>query len=167
MVAVGAVAGCGGSDGDSAKPEQSTSPKAAAPTPTAACDLSGAKVHVTLTEGKKAIVVTFTGQAVPASGSVGYFAEVWDKAGNTGAQLGMKFNDGEPEGYFVFDNGAAKQTNLDGKADVDGSTVTGTFPKSAGPLSDFDIAQWNAGLSINQKDVGTCPSDDYLQPFPS
>lgn len=149
-------------DRDSVEPRDSASRQAT-------CRLEGKQTaQVTLTDDGQKLTLEFVGQPVPPDGEAGYFAMVYDEAGETGAQLGMTFNDGEPEGYLVFDTGAAQQTNLEGVPDVNGDSVTGTFPLSAGPLRDFEVAQWNATFTRNLVDVGTClgDPDEFLQPFP-
>ena len=50
---------------------------------------------------------------------------------------------------------------------MDGDTVTGEFPKSAKPLGDFEVGEWNATFAGNGNDLGTCPKKEFLQPFPS
>ena len=120
-----------------------------------------------LVDNDTALVATFTGQPVADAGTTGYFVTVFDEAGDNGAQLGITYRDGNPEAYFVFDVGEATQENLDGEARVDGDTVTGEFPKSAQPLGDFDVAEWNATFAGNGTDLGICPKKEFLQPFPS
>ena len=123
--------------------------------------------RVRLVDNDDALVATFTGQSVADKGTTGYFVTVFDEAGDNGAQLGITYRDGNPEAYFVLDLGEAMQENLDGEATVYGDTVTGEFPKSAKPLGDFDVAEWNATFAGNGTDLGTCPKKEFLQPFPS
>ena len=123
--------------------------------------------RVRLVDNEDALVATFTGQSVADRGTTGYYVTVFDDAGDHGAQLAITYRDGEPEAYFVFDVGGAMQENLTGEATVDGDTVTGEFPKSAKPLGDFDVAEWNATFAGNGADLGRCPKKEFLQPFPS
>ena len=46
---------------------------------------------------------------------------------------------------------------VDGEATVDGDTVTAEFPKSAKPLGDFDVGEWNATFAGN--------GNDQIRPF--
>lgn len=168
-----AVGGCGGSDSKKATTPPASHKKRASPSPesvTAACDLIGKEApHVTLEETGTAFVLTFTGAPISEVGTTGYFATLFDEPGDNGAQLGITFRDGEPESYFVFDSGAAHQTNLEGEAEVQGDKLVGTFPKTSENLGDFDVAQWNAALTRSGNDIAGCPDlngDEFLQPFP-
>lgn len=70
----------------------------------------------------------------------------------------------------MFDSGTAQQTNLDGDADVQGTTVVGTFPKASENLGDFEVSQWNAALTRDGNDIAGCPDlegEKFLQPFPN
>lgn len=168
------VGGCGGSDTE--KPATPPAPSEKSPSAPAAASITGVcelvgheNAHVTLEETGEEFVLTFKGAPISGVGTTGYFATVFDEPGNNGAQLGITFRDGAPESYFVFDNGAAKQTNLEGEAHVQGDKVVGTFPKASENLDDFDVAQWNAALTRNGNDIAGCPDlngEEFLQPFP-
>jgi hypothetical protein len=174
LLLTSAVGGCGESDTKKAiaPPASSNSGTStpSAPSVTAACDLVGTETaHVTLAETGEKLVLTFMGASISKVGTTGYFATVFDEPGDNGAQLGITFRDGAPESYFVFDSGAAHQTNLEGEAEVQGDMVVGTFPKASENLGDFDVAQWNAALTRNGNDIAGCPDlngDEFLQPFP-
>lgn len=149
-------------NGSESSPSQSATP----PESSASCTLKGShQADVTLTDTGDELVAEFVGQPVAAIDTTGYFVTVYDEAGETGGQLGMTYLDGEPMAYFVFDSGEASQENLSGAAAVDGDTVTGTFPKSAAPLGDFEVAMWNAAFTLAGKDVGNCPKDMGYLPF--
>lgn len=176
VLAVAATAACSGATdasnadkgGDEPKPAAAQSSAEPAETREASCVLKGSRAaRVRLVDGDDALVATFTGQPVADKGTTGYFVTVFDDAGDHGAQLGITYRDGNPEGYFVFDVGTSTQENLDGEATVDGDTVTGEFPKSAKPLGDFDVGEWNATFAGNGSDLGKCPKNEFLQPFPS
>lgn len=187
VAALFAVASCGcsqpttTSERASAPPAASTQTQSPAPSgPTdnetsgsgdvvteSSCRLKGqSRAKVTLTDAGDRLIATFVGQPIAANGTSGYFVTVFDQPGETGAQLGATFRDGQPEAYFVFDYGDAMQENLTGQASVDGATVVATFPRSAEPLGDLVISQWSAGVSRNGNDVGLCPKDMSLLPFP-
>lgn len=96
-----------------------------------------------------------------------YSVTAFDEAGEVGVQLGMKFQNGEQIGYFVFDFVTYEQTNLDGSPEVAGKTVRGTFPADAlGDLADAGVASWSAAFNVNGNDVGTCPGGVDSLPFP-
>jgi hypothetical protein len=134
----------------------------------AACTLKGQrKADVTLEYTDEGFDFTFTGQPVPPSGTALYSATIFDKTGEYGVQLGVKFLDGEQIGYFVFSEDMVEQTNLDGEATVDSDTVSGSFPAdSLGSLADAGPASWSAAINIEGTDVGLCPGGYNSMPFP-
>ena len=88
--------------------------------------------------------------------------------GNTFRQLAVKWVDGTAPGPFVFDMGSAKQENLPASAlEVDGRTVTLTFPTSA--VDDIgDGWKWGAFTTAAGADVDACPGPVggmKMQPF--
>jgi hypothetical protein len=131
------------------------------------CKLKGSGGTATLEQTADGLVMTFKGLPVPASGTVLYSVTAYDIAGENGGQLGVKYQDGEQVGYFVFDFGDAEQTNLDGSPEVSGDTLsTSVADADLGPLSGVAVASWSAAYSVNGKDVGTCPGGIDSLPFP-
>jgi hypothetical protein len=148
--------------------DRESASESAATTLRASCDLKGKHpAHVTLTDDGDSLIATFEGQPVADTDTTGYFVTVFDEAGETGAQLGMHYLDGELIDYSIFDIGGAFQENLEGNPQVDGDTVTGTFPKSVKPLGDFDVAKWNAAFTLAGRDMGNCPKGMGYLPFRS
>lgn len=174
------LSSCGGPETDSADPTAESAgtldeSESASPTDNpepeareANCTLKGKNnAKVTLVDTGDAVVLTFKGQRVPASGTVGYYADMWDETGEVGGQVGMQYQNGELLSFFYFDSVAARQTNLEGEPTPSGSTITGVFPDEAlGDLADTGAARWSAALSLNGKDVGFCPGGYRTQPFP-
>jgi len=148
-------------------PVETTEPPPAAAR-TASCNLVGSHPgHVTVEDDGDNLTATFTGTPIAPTDTTGLYVSVYDSSGNNGGQMGAKFLDGEQIAYFVFDSGAANQVNLDGEADVSGSTVVLTFPKDAGMLDGLDLAKWNAAYTLAGNDVGNCPSGGAATlPFP-
>jgi hypothetical protein len=134
----------------------------------ATCTLKGQrKADVTLEYTNEGFDLTFTGQPVPSSGTALYSATIFDKTGEYGVQLGIKYLDGEQIAYFVFSEDAVEQSNLDGEATVDGDTVSGGFPTEyLGALADASPASWSAAINVEGNDVGLCPGGYDSMPFP-
>lgn len=135
---------------------------------TATCTLKGKRMaDVSLKYTSEGFDLTFTGQPVPPSGTALYSATVFDRTGEHGVQLGIKYLDGEQIGYFVFSFDTSEQTNLDGAASVSGSTVSASFPASdLGPFRETEPASWSAAFSVEGRDVGECPGGIDSLPFP-
>lgn len=134
----------------------------------ATCTLRGQrKANVTLLYTDEGFDLTFTGQPVPPRGTALYSATVFDKSGEYGAQLGVKYLDGEQIAYFIFSEDLVKQTNLNGEATVDGDTVSGSFPSDhLGALADAGPASWSAAINVEGNDVGLCPGGYKSLSFP-
>jgi hypothetical protein len=134
----------------------------------ASCALKGQrKADVTLEYTDEGFDLTFTGQPVPPSGTALYSATIFDKTGEYGVQLGVKYLDGEQIAYFIFSEDMVEQTNLDGEATVNGDSVSGSFPAgSLGSLADAGPASWSAVINIEGNDVGLCPGGYNSMPFP-
>ena len=149
---------------ESSEPTEDTTP----PAPHATCRLRGKRrAKVTLKDSGDALVASFDGQRVVERGTTLYAVTAFDDAGEIGVQLGMKFQDGKQIGYFVFDFGTSKQTNLEGSPERSGKTVRGTFPADAlGDLADAGAASWSAAINVNGNDVGNCPGSIDSLPFP-
>ena len=133
----------------------------------ATCTLKGQhKADVTLEYTDEGFDLTFTGQPVPASGTALYSATIFDKTGEYGVQLGVKYLDGEQIAYFIFSMDTYKQTNLDGAATLSGDTVSATFPADhLGQLADAGPASWSAAFNVDGTDVGVCPGGIHSLPF--
>lgn len=172
------AAGAGGGSDDDSEPAASQTtaaeqshpaevPSDAAPL-TAMCKLKGSPGGTaTLEQTDDGLVMTFAGLSVSPSGTVLYSVTAFDDAGENGGQLGVKYQDSEQVGYFVFDFGTAEQTNLEGSPQVSGDTVTASVADAdLGPLSEVEVASWSAAYSVNGKDVGTCPGGIESLPFP-
>lgn len=142
-----------------AAPSASTSPAAT----TARCkDKAGdAEVgdfqQVDLKRSGDELVATFAMTATPPkSGTFSALVNVSDEPGNLSRQLGVKWQDGELVGYFIFDSGTAEQTNLDGEPTIDGKSVAMSFPWSS--VEDLgDVWNWYALTTVDGEDVDTCP----------
>jgi hypothetical protein len=134
----------------------------------ATCTLKGQRrADVTLEYTDEGFDFTFTGQPVPPSGTALYSATIFDKTGEYGVQLGVKYLDGEQIAYFIFSEDTVEQTNLDGEATVDGDTVSGSFPADhLGALADAGPASWSAAINVDGNDVGLCPGGYNSMPFP-
>lgn len=136
--------------------------------PKATCTLKGkGKADVALEYTDDGFDLTFSGQPVPPTGTALYSATVFDKTGEYGAQLGMKFLDGEQIAYFVFDFTTVEQANLDGDVIVNGDVVSGSFPADRlGQLADAGPASWSAAFNVEGNDIGECPGGFKSSPFP-
>lgn len=193
------VAGCSGDTEPSAADEASESPSVSAsadatpgksPAPqevgdspalsgSAACDdkrgdgKGGDLTSVSLESDGTDLIATFeTTKPIPSSGTALFVIDAWNAAGDTGYQLGVKYDGGDQIAHFVFDHVAANQVNLDGEASTDGTTTKATFPvseiESLG--KSFD---WTAAYNVAGNDVDECPksSGDIMKPnqetFPS
>jgi hypothetical protein len=134
----------------------------------ASCTLKGQrKAEVTLEYTEEGFDLTFTGQPIPPSGTALYSATVFDKTGEYGAQLGVKYLDGEQIAYFIFSEDTGEQINLDGEASINGETVSGSFPAdNLGALVDAGPASWSAAINVEGNDVGLCPGGYNSMPFP-
>ena len=135
----------------------------------ATCRLKGKrKADVTLEYTAEGFDLAFKGQPVPSSGSALYSAIVFDKTGEYGVQLGMKYLNGEQIGYFIFSFDTNEQTNLGGTATVDGDVVSGRFPTDElGQLAEAGgPASWSAAFNLQGNDVGECPGGIDSLPFP-
>lgn len=152
-----ALSGCSGDEASEGKPESK------GVVGTAQCTLEGSEVaEVTLRATDEFVELTFEGQPVAQTGTTGFYASVFDKSGNVGGQLGMTFLDGAQSGYFFFDSPSAKQTNISGEPNVEGTRIVGTFPlEDLGDLADKGIASWTASHTRDGNDVGNCPAEGY------
>ena len=171
LVAVGI--GCGDSEPENAS-ENFVSQPEAKPVPQpkdnlkATCMLKGKrKADVALEYGDQGFNFSFMGQPVPPSGTALYSVTVFDKTGEYGVQLGVKYLDGKQTAYFIFSFDTNEQVNLDGTAVVEGNAVSGNFPaKDPGQLLDAGPASWSAVFNVEGNDVGECPGDAKSLPFP-
>lgn len=94
---------------------------------------------------------------LPVDGTVLYSVTAWSTDGNTGYQLGTKFQDGEEIANFVFDKGTSTQKNItNGAVAVDGE-VNVRYP--LGDLTDLgDGFTWTATVTVEGTDVDDCES---------
>lgn len=132
------------------------------------CTLEGKRAaDVSLEHTSEGFDLTFIGQPIPPSGTALYSATVFDETGEHGAQLGMKYLDGEQIAYFIFSFDTYEQINLNGSALVSDNTVSGSFPTGdLGPLREAGPASWSAAFSVEGTDVGECPGGTNSLPFP-
>jgi hypothetical protein len=170
-------AGCGGSSGPasdrdetltaSASPdrpiadESSMPPSGEEPEPDGAgCLLVGSHAgEVQIVDVGNALMVTWHGLPVAATGTTGYYVTVYDAVGNAG-QLGVKYLDGKQIAYFSGDLGSGQnQANLEGRADrdQDRSSLVARFPKDVGFIAGGGAVKWSAAYTLNGTAVGTCP----------
>lgn len=177
-VALLALTGCA-SAGSTASPTSSTSAAPAAstlatPTPTASAeskivestckdstkdgvegvDLKKARL---LSDGSLLFVEYTLADDLPHDGTVLYSVTAWSADGNTGYQLGTKFQDGEEIANFVFDMGTSSQKNItNGAVAVDGE-VNVRYP-----LRDLtglgDEFKWSATVTVDGSDIDDCES---------
>jgi hypothetical protein len=126
----------------------------------------GDLTRVRLTSDGRSLTAAFaTKSPVTSTDTVLYSIDAWNKDGSQGYQLGVKYLNGQQIAYFVFDQVAGKQVNLDGMAKIDGSTVTAKFPiRETEALG--DSFKWSATLSVEGDDVDRCPEpgEDVLNP---
>lgn len=133
----------------------------------------GDLTSVSLQSDGENLTATFeTTKPIPSNGTALFAIDAWNEAGDTGYQLGLKYDGGQQIAHFVFDHVEANQTNLDGEASTDGTTTTATFP-----VSEVDSLgesfQWTAVYNLAGDDVDECPkpSGDIMEPnketFPS
>lgn len=94
---------------------------------------------------------------LPVEGTVLYSVTAWSADGNTGYQLGTKFQDGEEIANFVFDKGTSNQKNItNGAIAVDGE-VNVRYPlKDLAGLG--DEFKWTATVTVEGTDIGDCES---------
>lgn len=178
------VAGCGTSndagqtDGglkaESTPPTPDATPKAATTTQPkevkprkASCNVEGSQARATLEDNVDNVVLTFDGEKIAATDTTGFYATVYDEAGEHGGQIGAQYLDGKLIAYFTAVETDGGQTNMTGRPEVSGSRIIMTFPKSMGGLGDFAIAKWSAAYTMAGKDIGMCPGDYDTQPFPN
>lgn len=173
-----ALNGCGGEDaadpgkeGKASDPTTSSEPTPSSEAPAsdkATCELKGKSGGTaTLEQTADGLAMTFKGLPVPSSGTALYSVSPYDAAGEHGGQFGVKFQNGQQIAFFVFDFGSAEQTNLDGKADVSGDTVTATASDAdLGPLSGVKVGSWSAAYNENGDDLGVCPGGIDSLPYP-
>lgn len=103
-------------------------------------------------------------EPIPSNGTALFAIDAWNDAGDTGYQLGLKYEGGRQIAHFVFDQVDANQVNLDGEASTDGTTTTATFPVS-------EIAKlgesfkWTAVYNVAGNDADECPkpSGDIME----
>jgi hypothetical protein len=123
-------------------------------------------VSVTLTGQGDWLVVRFdTTEPPPLTGTVLWTVFASSVDGNESKQLGVKYLDGSQIAYFVYDFGTAQQENLFGTVDVDGSSMTASFPASM--LADLGPSwRWSATTNVEGTDTDTCPDAgaDWLDP---
>lgn len=149
-VAVMALAGCSGGSSESGSVSSSPS-GAGAVTTTVVCPLGKQLTSVTrIIDGDIATFV-WSGDATPASGST----VLWSVTLGSVAQVGVKTVDGALASDFVFDIGAAEQTDVPGDPSIGGGQVALFVPTSALPKG-AAVAPVTATLSIDGADVASC-----------
>lgn len=103
------------------------------------------------------LVVTFDlrGPAVTSFGVLGLSVGLWGADGTPERSLGVRWVHGEPS-LLVYDVQQGRETELPGRPEVSGGTVTVRFPPSAtadvGP-----ITRWEAYASVDGTQVDECP----------
>lgn len=146
---VAALAGCGsGDEGESASEGLATCSQRIA----GASELSLTKTELRSTD--EGLEVTWiTSAPMPSSGTV-----LYSVAASSGVdlQLGVKFLDGAQIALFVFDFLEGGQSNLDGTATVEDTSVRAVFPQAEIDPLGKRFAWW-AGLNVDGNDVDTCP----------
>jgi predicted small lipoprotein YifL len=176
-----ALAGCGtsGSDDSAAEPTKAvTTTQTPEPVPTtegqefkprkASCKVKSSNATATLEDNERAVVLTFDNATIAATDTTGFYATVYDKAGENGGQIGAKYLDGDLIAYFTAVETEGGQTNMTGKPELSGKRIIMTFPKSKGGLGDIRIAKWSATFTLAGNDVFMCPSTDFgAQRFPA
>lgn len=123
-------------------------------------------------EGDDLVASFQTTKPIPSTGTALLSVHAWSEDGNTGYQLGAKFDGGQQIAHFVFDQVEASQINLETGVKANGNATTATFPMSE-IESLGDSFKWSATYNVNGDDVDTCPEPgkDTLNPkqetFPS
>lgn len=90
----------------------------------------------------------------------------WSEDGQTGYQIGAKFQDGIEIANFISNNATAKQENITNGAVAADMQVSTRYPlsKLAGLGKKFT---WSATASMNEDDVDRCATGDAKTKFPN
>ncbi|MEH3068857.1 MAG: hypothetical protein PGN15_12760 [Aeromicrobium erythreum] len=171
MVVLGA---CGSSSDDDTTSSESTTQSSEAPPTTEvptfepredSCKVKGSNATATLTDNADNVVLTFKGESIRPTDTTGFYATVFDAAGENGGQIGAQYMDGDLISYFIAVETDGPQANLQGEPEIRGKTITMTFPKDSGGLGDIEIANWSAAFTVAGEDVGMCPEGYGTQPY--
>ncbi|NMO05009.1 hypothetical protein HH308_27690 [Gordonia sp. TBRC 11910] len=126
----------------------------------AAVDLLGVHVHLGVPghSGQAARVTWKLSASLPTTGSSLVTLLATSEDGAVTRQLGYKTVDGEFSAYYVYDMNAAQQRALGGLPD----TLTPGRISAVLPAADIDELgdnwHWSAALTLDGKDVDTCPA---------
>jgi hypothetical protein len=96
-----------------------------------------------------------TTKPMPEKGEVLYAVSVASEAGDVAGQLGVNYINGADEGIFVYYLDDEEQTNVDGAAELEGSSVRVVFPENTIERLGTPF-KWNASFSHNGQD-DNCP----------
>jgi len=123
-------------------------PESCTTTPTGAFGLTGVEVTPAAghPDGAKTVRWT-TNSPIPKSGTIAFTL-------TSGSILrGLKFNDGEVVGNYVFHIKAAHQDNVTIPPGTDGNTVSVFIPAAAAPELG---STWSADLEVDGRSTGKC-----------
>lgn len=102
---------------------------------------------------------------VPTTGTALYSATAWSEDGETGYQIGVKFEDGQEIANFVYNLTDYTQKNLTNAAVTADSRVSVRYP-----LSELEglgeTFSWSATVTVDGTDVDRCPDGEGKQRFP-
>ena len=176
-----ALTGCGGADAASSSTETKDQPSSAAPTKSAV-PLTGESIctdavgdsastaidleEIRLISDGQLMFLTFSaGADLPATGTVLFSATVWSDDGNTGYQMGTKFQNGQEIGNFVYDMTTSQQKNITNGAVAADKQVSVRYPLAEleGLGESFT---WSGAVSVEGTDVDRCPDGDGKTSFP-
>lgn len=110
--------------------------------------------------------LTFSaGADLPASGTVLFSATAWSEDGNTGYQMGAKFQNGQEIENFVYDMTTSQQKNITNGAVAADKQVSVRYPLAEleGLGESFT---WSGTVNVEGTDVDRCPDGDGKTSFP-
>lgn len=103
---------------------------------------------------------------VPETGTILYSATAWSEDGETGFQMGVKFEDGQEIANFVYNLATYSQKNItNAPAETEHSRVSVHYP-----LAELEglgeTFNWSASVTVDGTDIDRCPDGEEKQPFP-
>lgn len=118
-----------------------------------------------LSDGKLMFLTFITAADVPTTGTVLYSATAWSEDGNTGYQMGAKFQDGQEIANFVYDAAGGGQVNITNGAVAADKQVSMRYPLAEleGLGESFT---WSGTATVEGTDVDRCPDGEKKAVFP-
>ena len=172
------ITGCGGENASEAASQETAAQPSAVATEAAArestcADVPGdststlvdlEKVQL-INDGKLMFLAFSTVADVPPTGTVLYSATAWSEDGNTGYQMGAKFQDGQEIANFVYNMNDATQKNITNKATAAEKQVSMRYPLAE--LEGLgDSFTWSGTVTVEGTDVDKYPEDEEKASFP-